>query len=91
MVIGSLLALVLFGHGFLGLGLLDLFGGVNPGLLGCKVIDLLGCRLRGMQLLYYVYIIIIIINAIYFYGDHVTYKGDFQRAINEAIHKHTHS
>ncbi len=25
------------------------------------------------------YIIIIIINALFFYGDHVTYKGDFQR------------
>ncbi len=29
--------------------------------------------------------IIIIINALFFYGDHVTYKGDFERAINEAI------
>ncbi len=35
-------------------------------------------------------IIIIIINALFFYGDHVTYKGDFQRAINEAIYLYTH-
>ncbi len=32
----------------------------------------------------------IIINALFFYGDHVTYKGDFQRAINEAIYIYTH-
>ncbi len=25
-----------------------------------------------------------------FYGDHITYKGDFQRAINEAIYIHTY-
>ncbi len=33
--------------------------------------------------------IIIIINALFCDGDHVTYKGDFQRAINEAIYIYT--
>ncbi len=37
-----------------------------------------------------VIIIIIIINALFFYGDHVTYKGDFQRSINEVIYIYTH-
>ncbi len=30
------------------------------------------------------------INALFFSGDHVTYKGDFQRAIKEAIYIYTH-
>ncbi len=30
------------------------------------------------------------INALFFYGDYVTYKADFQRAINEAIYIYTH-
>ncbi len=35
-------------------------------------------------------IIIIIINALFFYGDHVTHNGDFQRTINDAIYIYTH-